>query len=565
MDKAAQKIKDWWEVADRTQKFVTIFGASALVLLLVLTAYVMSKPRMAPLYSGLSPEDQGKIVTELRKNGIPVEFGQRGTVMVPSTQVEEAESAVASAGVLPQDGPQGFELLFNASPLGQTTKEQDERIIAAKEGEIAKTLMTWQGVASAKVHWNPGSQSPFMDEKFASSATVNIVEAAPGLGGSAGKAIARLVQNATGVDPEHITVANSYGRLLYDGDLLNQDGYGAGQKLAAEIQEARRREGDIARSLDLAFGPGNTIAMVQVELDMDTRTITSNTNTPSEVPVTETTSSESVSGAAAAGAGGATGFDTNNPASAPDSSGGGQRGSGSYEGSTKGIQRAVDSTHTETSKAQGTVIGMTVQVLVNKKNVTDVKAVQKIAEDYLGSKLNQMGFTASVTPVEFDTAAIDEQKKAASAVNSNEKLQQLLSILPVIALFVVGFMVVKAITKVAAVRSSTTMVHALPQGGVIQMQSMPVPQQQMRQIAQEQQYDPFPSPQGQAGKALVNAMESGQIDDMLRIIEEAPEDPEIKAIQSRINVPLEQIKHMAKTKPESVAMLLKGWMMEDMR
>jgi len=30
-------------------------------------------------------------------------------------------------------------------------------------------------------------------------------------------------------------------------------------------------------------------------------------------------------------------------------------------------------------------------------------------------------------------------------------------------------------------------------------------------------------------------------------------------------VPLEQIKHMAKTKPQSVAMLLKGWMMEDMR
>jgi flagellar biosynthesis/type III secretory pathway M-ring protein FliF/YscJ len=30
-------------------------------------------------------------------------------------------------------------------------------------------------------------------------------------------------------------------------------------------------------------------------------------------------------------------------------------------------------------------------------------------------------------------------------------------------------------------------------------------------------------------------------------------------------VPLEQIKHMAKTKPQAVAMLLKGWMMEDGR
>ena len=34
MENAAQKVKDWWEVADRTQRFVTIFGAAALALLL---------------------------------------------------------------------------------------------------------------------------------------------------------------------------------------------------------------------------------------------------------------------------------------------------------------------------------------------------------------------------------------------------------------------------------------------------------------------------------------------------------------------------------------------------
>jgi flagellar biosynthesis/type III secretory pathway M-ring protein FliF/YscJ len=72
-------------------------------------------------------------------------------------------------------------------------------------------------------------------------------------------------------------------------------------------------------------------------------------------------------------------------------------------------------------------------------------------------------------------------------------------------------------------------------------------------------------PQGDAGQRLASALGSGSIEDALRIIEEAPEDPEIKAIQARINVPLEQIKHMAKTKPQSVAMLLKGWMMEDGR
>ena len=39
----------------------------------------------------------------------------------------------------------------------------------------------------------------------------------------------------------------------------------------------------------------------------------------------------------------------------------------------------------------------------------------------------------------------------------------------------------------------------------------------------------------------------------------------IRSIRSKVNVPLEQIKKLAKERPSTVAMLLKSWMLEERR
>ncbi len=573
METAAQKVKDWWEIADRTQRFVTVFGAAALILLLVLTAFVMSRPKMTALYSGLTPEEQGKIVAELRAKGIAVEVQPGGAILVPSNESTEAEMLVGQAGLAPSSGPKGFELL-NGSSFGTTSKMEQERIIAAKEGELAKTIMTWQGVASAKVIWNVGDDTPFASERDPGSASVNIVESGSGLGPAAGKAIARLVQNATGVAPENISVMNNTGQMLYDGSMLNDSGYGAGQKLAAEIAEARRRELTLSNKLDAVFGPGNTIAMVQVELDMDAQTIQEDNKLPNEVAPRETSISESVSGAGSSSAGGLSGAGSNiTDGRAPTTSAGATNQPGSYSGSQSVTDPHYDRHIKNTVKAPGEVKSMTVQILANSKAIKDVTAVEKIANDYLGTKINTDGFSASVTAVEFDEKAATEAANAAKAAASGEKMQQLISLLPVIALVIVGFLVIKALSKTASTRVPT--LAALPAGGhgALPMNPTVAPfsmqaQQQKPAVPSFIQYEgmhDMPTPQSDAGQKLATALGSGQLDDALRIIEEMPEDPEIKAIQARINVPLEQIKHMAKTKPQAVAMLLKGWMMEDMR
>lgn len=568
MDNAAQKVKDWWEVADRTQRMVTIFGAAALVVLLVLTAYVMSQPRMTMLASGLSAQDQATAVSALTSASIPVDFGPQSSILVPSNKIDEAKGVIGNVGITAPGDSDAFTTMFGGSVFEGSRKE-GERIRLVKERELAKTIMTWEGVSTAIVHMNIEEQSAFVRSGAdQSSATVSITESSSGFGASGGKAVAKLVQTATGIQLENITVVNNLGQLLFQGDLLNQAGSTSGMKLQTEIQEARRRERDLARSLDLAFGPGNTIAMIQVELDMDIVSEKNITRTPSTEPYSVTQLNEEVKGGSNQSSGGGTGAMVNlPPGSQPAALNSSGSDAGSYIGDTSYEQFNPNGNVKESStvKAPGAILAMTVQVVVNSAKVTDVKAVESIANNYLGANLGKTGFAATVTAVEFDTETIKALTASADSMKSSALLQQIISLLPVLALVVVGFLVIRAISKAA---SKTRTVYALaPAGPAIAQPQYPTgpTDEEISKNLKHEAFQDMPAPETEAGQALASAIEGGDIHDALKIIEEMPEDDEIKAIRARINVPLEQIKHMAKTKPESVAMLLKGWMLEDLR
>ena len=50
-----------------------------------------------------------------------------------------------------------------------------------------------------------------------------------------------------------------------------------------------------------------------------------------------------------------------------------------------------------------------------------------------------------------------------------------------------------------------------------------------------------------------------------RAIQARQQEMDVGEIQSRLNVPLEQIKKMSNERPEVVAMLIKSWLLEDRR
>ena len=566
----ADKVKDWWAVADRTQRFVTMFGLGALVVLVVLTAIVASRPKMQAIGGGADIAEKSAIVNSLTAAGIPVDYDAQGNIRVPQKDVGRAQLVLAEAGLGTSSSSGGV-----AGEMGPFTTRgvESAQLKAMTEANLSKTISSMQGVKSAIVHISPADDSAFAKAKKPARASVTIVEASQGaLTRNQGKAIARIVQNSVkGMTAESVSVITSYGQVLYDGFESNSADSLAVKKIEVEIGEGTRLERKLQADLDQAFGPGNTIVSVQVEISMDTVEIDEVVYTPNEAVVISDLK-ETVTGAGAAGtAGGAAGAASN--IGAPSSAASGAPAeAGSYKAETTKRQLTVNTKHTNTTKAAGSVTAMTVLIMANSTVIEDMKPVTAIADSFLGAKKGTPGFTSTVTEIEFDTVAMKASKEAVSTAASAELRQQIISIVPVFALVVVGFLVLRSIGKFA--NKQRVVYAALPGGGVPMSGAPVVSSHGAASIVGSSPAGAQGSLEGargvakgdtEAGQQLNEAIESGNTLEALRIIEQAPDDPEVLAIKQRVDVPLEQIKHMAKTKPETVAMLLKGWMMEDMR
>ena len=123
-------------------------------------------------------------------------------------------------------------------------------------------------------------------------------------------------------------------------------------------------------------------------------------------------------------------------------------------------------------------------------------------------------------------------------------MQQIISLLPVGALIAVAFMVIKSIGKFA---KNPTIMVATADGQMLAMPAagLPVRSGQLR------------------GNEIVVA--AGQATSTPGASSPAPvaEAPDVGSIESKINVPLEQIKKMSEERPEVVAVLIKSWLLED--
>lgn len=550
MGALVNRIKDWWDGADKTQRLVSVFGSVFLVALLGFTIMFATKPKMVPLFAGMSPSEQGPVVEELRKRSIPVELGPQGAVLVPADKESEAKMMLATANKLPSSGPKGIELLDTLN-MASTPAQEREKIKAAAEGKIAAQIMTLRGIESAIVQINFGKDSPFTDETIEPSAVVSLKESAGHeVSQAEAQAIARLIQNSVaGLKAEKVSVINSAGRLVYDGEQANSAEGFANKKLETERAESKRRESDLQRRLDVAFGSGNTVAMVQVELNMDAISQDKTERELGDKKVVDESSekltdSSKVPGGTAPAPGA--------PSTVPNN-----EGKVNYESKKTSIDYPSSETRTSTKKAGGELTGLTVTVIANSIEIKDPAPVQAILDDYLGAKKGQAGFTAAVQSVKFDTKGQEEAKKNAAASASQAQTQQFLSMLPIGALLLVGFMVSKSLAKIPG----RTLTMALPQGGTMSVvtgqggnsdsmssgsPSLPGGESQVTSLATLAETEP----------ELAMALQSMGI-------EHIDDTVDVESIRQRIDLPLEQIRKMARQRPKAVALLLKSWILEE--
>jgi flagellar M-ring protein FliF len=194
-----------------------IAGGLALVLCatLVTVYFLFLRTSYSTLYRDLREADAATIVAELERTHVDYRLADGGhTVLVPEGSVDATRLHVASRD-LPLQGTVGFEL-FNNSSIGLTEFAQRINLQRALQGELQRTIMTIDGVETARVHLALGEQTPFRGDRRPPRASVTVRTAeGRSLTPTTVSGIQRLVAGSVPeMDAANVAVLNERGALV---------------------------------------------------------------------------------------------------------------------------------------------------------------------------------------------------------------------------------------------------------------------------------------------------------------------------------------------------------------
>ena len=254
-----QLLNVWMGLDIRRQ--ITVVAATVAVFLAVLAmSRIATAPSMILLYAGLENGAAGDVVRALEQRGIPFEV--RGdSIFVDSLNRDELRMTLASEG-LPANSTSGYELLDSLSGFGTTSQMFDAAYWRAKEGELARTIVSSPHINAARVHIASTGSNPFQ-RSVTPTASVSVAPNGTGITTQQAKAIRYLVASAVaGLSAEDVAVIDSNGALIGAADESTQS-VGGDDK----AQVLRQR---VERLLEARVGHGN--AIVEVSVDTVTET-----------------------------------------------------------------------------------------------------------------------------------------------------------------------------------------------------------------------------------------------------------------------------------------------------
>lgn len=292
--------------------------------------FVANRTDYRPLFTNLTTEDAGEIVKKLKDSKTPYQITADGKgVMVPSDKVYELRLSLASEG-LPQGGGVGFEI-FDRKNFGMTEFVQKLNYQRALQGELTRTISQLTGVEQARVHLVIPEKSLFKEsEKPATASIVLKMKSNRSLKDSEVQGVIHLVAaSIEGMDPEHVTVLDSRGKILSKGGSSDPT-----SRMTSAMQETQRNyeknlEDRLQTLLDPIVGGGKSVARVSATFDFKQVERVEEKYDPESIAVRSEQRTEEKGSTTTNGASGVPGVQTNlgrnANASAGSSSGGGSK------------------------------------------------------------------------------------------------------------------------------------------------------------------------------------------------------------------------------------------------
>lgn len=328
-------------------KWIAVAAAGFVFLAMILLARGMTGKDMALLYAGLDSAAAGEVITSLDAQGANYEV--RGTAIFVEAATRDALRMRLAGEGLPANTTQGYELLDSLNGFGTTSQMFDAAYWRAKEGELARTILSSPNIRAARVHISAGGSRPFARDQNVSAA-VTVSTNAAGLPNSQISALRFLVAAAvTGLTPDNVSIIDSAQGLLSENANTSQD-------IDSGSDDLKHR---VERILEARVGYGNAVVEVSVERVTQSESILERSVDPSSRVAISSDVSETISSAQDANA--AVGVASNLPTG--DASTG---GSSNENNETRTLTNyEISETTREVVIGPGAVRRLTVAVLVN--------------------------------------------------------------------------------------------------------------------------------------------------------------------------------------------------------
>lgn len=416
-----KQLSEFWATLPTPKRIALVAVVGAVLVGVMAISVLSSRESYATLYSELATEDAAAIVEKLKTAQVPYRLASGGTVIqVPEERVPGLRLELAAGG-LPHGGSVGFEI-FDHSKIGATEFEQQVNLRRALEGELARSVMSIDGVKSARVHLVLPERRLFAAREESASASVVVkLENAHNFGRREVAAVVHLVAAAVPtLNKERVSVVSTEGVTLHR---PTSDAAGGGDLADLNAEHARvmatQLEADAQAQLERVVGPGNADVRVNLWLDNAAREKTEELYEPTKTALRSEHRVEEGGAHGEAGVAGVPGARTN----LPDAQGEGpvaeERPAAGGEGAVRSqtrnweVQKVVQKTLTPAGDIRRLSVAVLLNGRYNKQGVfaplpaDEVKALEETVKRAVGFN-QERGDTVTVQATRFAKLDLDE-------------------------------------------------------------------------------------------------------------------------------------------------------------
>jgi flagellar M-ring protein FliF len=257
-----------------TPKLVAIMGGMIFFISMVIVFFLrISQPTMLTLYNDLNLEDSNKIIKELESRGVPYELSGTGSIIkVPEDKVLRLRMEMAEKGIPSKGSIVGYEIFDSGEGLGTSNFLQNVNLVRALEGELSRTISSFESIEHARVHLVLPKREVFSREKQKPRASVVLkMQGHKSLQRGEIDAITHLIATSVSdLDVDQVTIVDTKGRSLKLGARDSNDpNVIANENNDYKINYENRLKSVIEDMLEQSVGVGRVKAYVSVDMNFD--------------------------------------------------------------------------------------------------------------------------------------------------------------------------------------------------------------------------------------------------------------------------------------------------------